>query len=263
MELDASPLRTNYNIYIPQHPGGRPKEIAMFDDSIGGGQCRIKFTKARGCTGGAGDMSYTCDTEGGSSGSPVISHTTHKVIGLHHCGGGCNGNKGVPIRNFNNRISSYVSVFDTTSAPAAPTTSPPTPAPPTRSPVASLSVSSTASQPVNPGDVHCLKYGDSIILQVNNMNYRWLTGGYDDGQNEVDTRDFTGSKYFTYRWFVRSIDIDTTNSGSDPQSGNCVRYNEKVYIENHEMSGMWLRGGLETLKQGVKIGDRSGSKLKY
>ena len=35
----------------------------------------------------ATDISYFCDTDGGSSGSPVISATTHKVVALHHFGG--------------------------------------------------------------------------------------------------------------------------------------------------------------------------------
>ena len=33
------------------------------------------------------DVSYYCDTQGGSSGSPVISRVTNKVIALHHFGG--------------------------------------------------------------------------------------------------------------------------------------------------------------------------------
>ncbi|WP_426509736.1 trypsin-like serine peptidase [Dactylosporangium sp. McL0621] len=32
-------------------------------------------------------MSYYCDADGGSSGSPVISRRTNKVIALHHFGG--------------------------------------------------------------------------------------------------------------------------------------------------------------------------------
>jgi lysyl endopeptidase len=44
-------------------------------------------------SGGAGgydrgiDLSYYCDTDGGSSGSPVPSRASDRVIGLHHFGG--------------------------------------------------------------------------------------------------------------------------------------------------------------------------------
>jgi len=33
------------------------------------------------------DISYYCDTEGGSSGSPVLSRDSDKVVALHHFGG--------------------------------------------------------------------------------------------------------------------------------------------------------------------------------
>ena len=33
------------------------------------------------------DVAYYCDTEGGSSGSPVLSRSTHRVVALHHFGG--------------------------------------------------------------------------------------------------------------------------------------------------------------------------------
>jgi V8-like Glu-specific endopeptidase len=33
------------------------------------------------------DVAYYCDTEGGSSGSPVLARSTNKVVALHHFGG--------------------------------------------------------------------------------------------------------------------------------------------------------------------------------
>ena len=48
------------------------------------------------------ELGYTCDTRGGSSGSPVISHATNRVVGLHHCRGAALGcadpNRAVPIQ---------------------------------------------------------------------------------------------------------------------------------------------------------------------
>ena len=47
---------------------------------------------------GAGtDIGYYCDTEGGNSGSPVLSRETHKVVALHHCAN-C-PNRGVRIQD--------------------------------------------------------------------------------------------------------------------------------------------------------------------
>jgi len=130
-------------IYIPQHAGGRDKELGIFDSSSNDpeGRCNILSTSHRNCGRGATfqDLSYRCDTEGGSSGSPVISKNTGKVVGLHHCGGGCWGNLGVPMTQIYGAI--YDQVYPdtdtptdalTTIAPTEPlTTLPPTTSAPT------------------------------------------------------------------------------------------------------------------------------------
>jgi hypothetical protein len=63
---------------IVQHPDGRPKEISI-------DKCQLKGTKRMGVS-DTSDFGHTCDTEGGSSGSPVISLGTNEVVGLHHFG---------------------------------------------------------------------------------------------------------------------------------------------------------------------------------
>jgi hypothetical protein len=61
------------------------------------------------CSGtGYNDVGYWADTQGGSSGSPVLGYADHKVVALHHCRGsaGCasgsstsdDPNRGVPIQ---------------------------------------------------------------------------------------------------------------------------------------------------------------------
>lgn len=75
-----------------------------------------------------------CDTEGGSSGSPVLATATNKVIALHHCRGnsacsqsGSDPNRGVPITLINAQIGSLIggSVTPTTPSPTpVPTPSP-------------------------------------------------------------------------------------------------------------------------------------------
>ncbi|WP_133884437.1 serine protease [Glycomyces sp. NRRL B-16210] len=81
---DEAPARGEA-IYIPQHPAGRPTEIAMHS-SVDGGNCVVKHATYDGYIAGS-DVSYFCDTEFGSSGSPVLSRNTHKVVALHHFGG--------------------------------------------------------------------------------------------------------------------------------------------------------------------------------
>jgi V8-like Glu-specific endopeptidase len=77
LELDPRDMVLNETVYIPQHPGGRPK---MYNDGP------VVDTVAHGNTLNS-DFGHRVDTEGGSSGSPVLSISDHMVVGLHHWGG--------------------------------------------------------------------------------------------------------------------------------------------------------------------------------
>jgi lysyl endopeptidase len=82
---DRAPVRGE-ELYIPQHPRGAPTVITTQDSSERSGNCAVSDPTYDGYATGT-DMSYYCDTDGGSSGSPVISRRTNKVIALHHFGG--------------------------------------------------------------------------------------------------------------------------------------------------------------------------------
>jgi lysyl endopeptidase len=83
-------------IYIPQHPEGWAKRIAMMDEA--------KFATIIGetdksCYGVGPNVQYRADTRAGASGSPVVGYFDNAVVALHHCAG-CQkdgGNRGVPI----------------------------------------------------------------------------------------------------------------------------------------------------------------------
>jgi hypothetical protein len=96
LELDEQPTPAGGQVYIPQHPGGKAKQLAIFSSHVADasdGFCHINNVGNVGCGGSFGtNLFYYCDTEGGSSGSPVISRSTNKVVGLHKCGGCTNGN---------------------------------------------------------------------------------------------------------------------------------------------------------------------------
>ncbi|MET0649718.1 MAG: serine protease [Pyrinomonadaceae bacterium] len=65
-------------LIIIQHPGGRPKRLASY---------KCNLTRPRSPVAPRTDFGHLCDTEGGSSGSPV-QNTRGEVIGLHHFGYG-------------------------------------------------------------------------------------------------------------------------------------------------------------------------------
>lgn len=81
-------------IYIPQHAAAEGKQLAVVSDTDGP-YAKIYSTDETPCTGGPGDIGYYADTEGGSSGSPVLAYGDHLVVALHHCAA-C-PNRGVPI----------------------------------------------------------------------------------------------------------------------------------------------------------------------
>jgi V8-like Glu-specific endopeptidase len=64
---------------VIQHGGGKPKQIAFRD-------CTIKTVPAPNWLGPEStDVGHVCDTERGSSGSPLLG-SDYKVVGLHHMG---------------------------------------------------------------------------------------------------------------------------------------------------------------------------------
>lgn len=97
LSLDVGSVVQRQVIYIPQHGGGEPRQLALFVD--GGDRCRVDATP--------GTLArYTCDTAGGSSGSPVIDWNTNKAIALHNATIG-SANQGNRINQIWSRIQPY------------------------------------------------------------------------------------------------------------------------------------------------------------
>ncbi|MEU4213960.1 serine protease [Actinoplanes sp. NPDC026623] len=104
LSLDTAVPAKGQELYVPQHPAGEPTRIA---GRLGepAGTCAVVDPAFDGYAQNS-DVSYYCDTEGGSSGSPVLSRKTNKVVALHHFGG-C-PNSGVRADLLNSRIRSYL-----------------------------------------------------------------------------------------------------------------------------------------------------------
>ncbi|WP_437800737.1 trypsin-like serine peptidase [Sorangium sp. So ce693] len=68
-----------------QHPGGRPKEIGFWRDDAHTLRCQIDaIDQTYSGTVSGSQIGYSCDSEGGSSGSPIIDAGTGRAFGLHH-----------------------------------------------------------------------------------------------------------------------------------------------------------------------------------
>ncbi|MFY7672213.1 trypsin-like peptidase domain-containing protein [Tenacibaculum sp. MEBiC06402] len=92
LSLSSAVAAAGDRIYIPQHPGGRRKEISVKTDVDGtaGGFSRV----FQSSSGSGQQVRYYADTEGGSSGSPVLDYNTNLVIAIHNTGGCPNGSYG-------------------------------------------------------------------------------------------------------------------------------------------------------------------------
>jgi V8-like Glu-specific endopeptidase len=73
---------------FPQHPGGGVKKIGVWKDSAQTLRCDVAGANVTvSGYSSASQMTYSCDSEGGSSGSPIMDAGTGRIIGLHHLGG--------------------------------------------------------------------------------------------------------------------------------------------------------------------------------
>ncbi len=86
LELATGRADRGEKVYIPQHPDGDRRQIAMDSDADSEGACQVEDPRYDGYFDGS-DVAYRCDTAPGSSGAPVLSRESDKVLALHHFGG--------------------------------------------------------------------------------------------------------------------------------------------------------------------------------
>ncbi len=102
MELNHEVIQNTKDIYIIGHPQGEPKFVS---------EGVLDFT-------GEYSLHYIVETLGGNSGSPVFSKYTHRLIGLHHCGGctsASSRNRGMFITHIREYIDRYGNFFEASS----------------------------------------------------------------------------------------------------------------------------------------------------
>ncbi|KAE8911384.1 hypothetical protein PF005_g1299 [Phytophthora fragariae] len=87
LQLRESGPVVNESIYVPQHPDGYAKRIVSTVDD-GSDSTILSVGEDGSC--GTDQVGHDADTQGGSSGSPLLSTSDNLVVAIHHCGGCAN-----------------------------------------------------------------------------------------------------------------------------------------------------------------------------
>ncbi len=91
LSLYGGPLAAGMPVIVPQHPRGRFKEIDDSDD------CVVSDTAVIRTASGRDTVKHLCDSEGGSSGAPLIAKPQGYVVGIHWGGLDDQYNYAVPM----------------------------------------------------------------------------------------------------------------------------------------------------------------------
>jgi hypothetical protein len=88
LEIDDRLIPEGERLYIAHHPSGGPKKLSIYSTHSSNplGVCEADASPYYGRATDT-DVGYYCDTTNGSSGSPVLSGVSHKVVAIHHFGG--------------------------------------------------------------------------------------------------------------------------------------------------------------------------------
>ena len=117
----------------------------------------------------------------------------------------------------------------------------------------------------DPNSSNCVKYGDSVFLQNNGLDHRWLNGARGSGNEGVLTRNHLGSSYEQnnvanyYKWKIRSTVGNGSTSNSDPKDGQCLLKDDIIYLQVMGMNSRWLSGGRSSGNEGVLTRNILGS----
>jgi len=129
---------------------------------------------------------------------------------------------------------------------------------PTSSPTVDPTLSPTSAP--TPADKVKVTYGDTLFLQVNNVDSRWLSGGRDASREGVITRDLSELKnVLTYEWIARTSPGDGTRNDKDENDGVCVKYGDKMFFQVNNVDSRWLSGGRKNNNQLVYTDNHLGS----
>lgn len=219
LSLSQDIPRSGDRIYIPQHAGGRRKEISVRSDrdATADGYSRV----FQSSSGSGQQVRYYADTEGGSSGSPVLDFDSNLVIAIHNTGGCPNGSYG----RCDNLISSIGSDMPDNGVGGG------TPPPPPGDTCVTVdfeekSVVSYSNQD-NDGQFQKLDNGITLLLQ--NNTWKYIDFDYQITSQTVLEFDFRS----TSEGEIHAIGFDNNNSQTDDRTRLFKIYGNQNYGSNN------------------------------
>ncbi|HZI04021.1 MAG TPA: serine protease, partial [Archangium sp.] len=193
LQLRPTGAVVDERIYVPQHPSAYGKKIAVTSSATAdaSGYAEVYSLNEAACqSGGPNDVGYYADTQGGSSGSPVIAYADHQVVSLHHCAN-C-PNRGVPIQDVITHLGTSLPQCALRSAtcpdPWGAHGEPPPPPPPP--PAESFTFSATNTNNAQQNTVNkSLTFNAGDVVEVGTCN---LTGATANGDTYLRLFDGAG-----------------------------------------------------------------------
>jgi len=109
----------------------------------------------------------------------------------------------------------------------------------------------------------CVRYGDRVFLQISNQDNKWLRGGLGGHTFGVLTHDMRGQlNSIEFQWIIRKrcgdgVGCNGDRTRAEKEDGQCLKYNDVVYLQNNSLDNRWLTGGRGDGNKKVLTGDTS------
>ncbi len=184
---------------------------------------------------------YLCDTEGGSSGSPVIAASTNNVVALHHLGG-CY-NKGAHISKIWPLIESHFPNGVPNSRVGEPGMLPPTAVIDVECDARKCEFDASRSTHSDDNIVsYYWRFGDGVSSALMSPPHLYASDG--DYLVSLTVTDYKGQSHKTSKWLsVQSLPTEQCGGVAEWQSDLSYQAGDTVHQEQHQYQAKWWNKG--------------------